>query len=164
MKACDSGLFFLLAAFLFASCGKEPSPASGGPTAAAPSAFTVRSLTAERSGDHLHLTVTVTVKNSSCAPLLLAPPAVQLWIGKDKSADPFIAPGLEPAEIAPGDESEGATHWWLAGSDLSGSLELEFAGARQTAKTAGAFVLASLAEGRPADLGFPVWVVHQFEN
>ena len=157
MKACASGLFFLLAAVLFVSCGKEPPPASGGSTAAAPSAFIIRSLTAERSGDHLHLTVTVHVKNPGTAPLTLTPPGAQLWIGKDKPAAPFIAPGLEPGIVDPGGESEAATHWWLAGSDLSGSLDLEISGARQTVKTASAFVLSSVVEGQSAPLAFPVW-------
>lgn len=135
-------------------CRREPSAPSAG---SSPSPFTIRALTAERSGDHLHLTVTVLAKNPGSAPLLLAPPAVRLWIGRDKTAAPFIAPGLEPAAIAPGVESEGTTHWWLTGADLSGPLELEIGGARQTVKTSDAFISGSLAEGQPMPLSFPVW-------
>lgn len=157
MKAWASGLCFQLAVVLFAGCGKNPSPAPGGSIASAPSNFTVRAVTAQRSGDHIHLTVTVHINNPGNNPLTQTPPAVQLWIGKDKPAAPFIAPGLEPAVIAPGAASDAATHWWLAGSDLSGSLELEIAGARQTVKTVGTFTLNSLVESIPEPLAFPVW-------
>ena len=154
MKACASGLFFLLAAVLFANCGKKPSASPG---AVALSPFTVRALTAERSGDHLHLTVTVRVKNPGSAPLLLASPAAQLRIGEDKHAAPFIAPGLEPAAIAPGAESEGVTHWWLSQDELSGSLEMEISGVRQPVKSAGPFPFEALPEHRATALPFPVW-------
>lgn len=154
MKAFASGWSFLSAAVLLAGCGKKPPAPSA---AAAPSTFTIRAVTAERSGDHLHLTVAVLVKNPGSSPLTLTPPAAQLWIGKEKPAGPFIAPGLESAVIAAGAESEAASHWWLAASDLSGSLELEIAGTSQIVKSTGDFVLDSLAEGQSAPLAFPRW-------
>jgi hypothetical protein len=137
-----------------AACRREsPAPSS----AAAPSTFAIRGVTAERVGDHLRLTVTALVKNPGPAPLTLAPPAAQLWIGNDKLAAPFIAPGLDPAVIAPGTESEAATHWWLAASDLTGSLELEVAGLRQPVKSVDAFAIEALTESKNVPLSFPRW-------
>ena len=154
MKAAVAISVFIAAAVILPGCRKEPSPPAG---TSAPSNFTIRALTAERSGDHIHLTITVHLNNPGTNPLILTPPAVQLWIGNEKPAAPFIAPGLEPEVIAPGAESEGCTHWWLAAPELSHALELEIAGARQTVKTADYFVLDSLVEGQPAQLAFPVW-------
>ncbi len=136
------------------ACRREPAAGSGGLIR---TTFTIRAVAAERSGDHLHLTVTVRAKNAGSIPLALAPPAAQLWIGSDKPAAPFIAPGLEPALVAPGGEAEGATHWWLAASDLSGPLELEIAGVRQPVKSTEPFAFNSLPENRPSALQFPQW-------
>ena len=138
------------------ACRREPAAGSGGPIR---STFTIRNVAAERSGDHLHLTVGVRVRNSGSIPLALSPPAAQLWIGGDKPAAPFIAPGLEPVLVAPSGEADAATHWWLAATDLSGPLELEIAGVRQLVKSAGAFPLNSLSDSQPAALVWPEWQV-----
>lgn len=139
-----------------AGCSKEPS-GSTDQTIPHAGSVTITSLVAERSGDHLHLTVTALVKNPGPGPLTLAPPAAQLWIGKDKPAAPFIAAGLAPAVVASGAESEAATHWWLAAVDLRGSLEMEIAGAKLVVKEAGDFSVNSLAEGEAAALHWPNW-------
>ncbi len=96
-----------------------------------PAPFTVTSVAAQRSGDHLHVTITVKVRNSGTVPLTLAPPTTQLWTGKDKPVPPFIAPGLEPSVISPGTESEASTHWWLEDPSAAAALELEINGTRQ---------------------------------
>ncbi len=142
----------LLAAL--SACRREPAAGSGGLIR---STFTIRAVAAERAGDHLHLTVTVRAKNAGSIPLALAPPAAQLWIGSDKPAAPFIAPGSEPELVAPGGEAEAATHWWLAASDLSGPLELEIAGVRQPVKSAEAFAIKALPESKSVTLSFPLW-------
>lgn len=149
-------MFAFLCAIL-TGCGRKPASSPTESLRAAASNFWIAALTAERSGDHLHLTVTVSVRNRILAPLTLTPPAAQLWIGKDKPAAPFIAPGLEPSVIAPGAESDAVTHWWLPASDLSGSMELEIFGVRQAVKSAGAFDIESLPEGRTVGLLIPQW-------
>jgi hypothetical protein len=93
--------------------------------------FTVTSAVARRSGDHLHVTVTVKVQNRGTAPITLAPPVAQLWAGKDKPVPPFIAPGLEPSVISPAAEAEADTHWWLESPGTAAALELEINGVRQ---------------------------------
>ena len=148
MKTWAAAVSFVIGAVTLSGCGKR---SSNPPGAAVPSAFKVHSLTAVRSGDHLHVTVTVEVRNTGTRPLVLTPPIAQLWIGKDKPAAPFIAPGLEPAVIAPGTASEAATHWWLAVTDLAGSLELEINAVRQPIH-AGTVSLDSLPENVPVIL------------
>jgi hypothetical protein len=139
-------------------CGCKPaSPAGNGKaTTVSASTFTVKSLTAERSGPHVHLTIAALVKNPGATALTLTPPAAQLFAGA-KSVEPFIAPGLEPAVIPAGGEAEVATHWWLAAGDLSGALTLDIAGARAEVKSAAAFALDLLPENRPVALSFPDW-------
>ena len=143
---------------LLAGC--KPSPPSGGGKSApvATATFTVKSLTAERAGDHLHLTLTTQVKNPAASALTLAPPAVQL-LANGKAVEPFIAPGLEPVVLAPGAEAEAALHWWLAAAELSGALTLEIAGSRVVVKSAGAFALELLPDKQPVSLAFPNWKI-----
>jgi chromate transporter len=138
--------------------GLAAPPASPGTRSATVTAatFTVRSLTAERTGDHLHLTVTALVKNRGTTALAAAPPEVQLFAGT-KAVEPFIAPGLEPRVITAGGEDEAATHWWLTAADLGGALTLEISGARAEVKSASSFALDLLPENRPAALSFPDW-------
>ena len=147
-----------VAAGWFAGC--KPSPPSGGGKSAtvAASTFTVKSLTAERAGDHLHLTLTTQVNNPAASALTLAPPAVQL-LANDKAVEPFIAPGLEPIALAPGAETEAALHYWLTAADLSSALTLEIAGARAEVKSAGAFALELLPDKQPVSLAFPNWKI-----
>ncbi|HEX2748693.1 MAG TPA: hypothetical protein VHM91_11885, partial [Verrucomicrobiales bacterium] len=109
---------------LFTGCGGKP--ASTG----SPASFSVISAVARHSGDHVHVTITVKVKNSGTATLTLAPPAAQLWIGKEP-VPPFIAPGTGPAVISPATESEADTHWWLENPATTAALELEINGTRQ---------------------------------
>jgi chromate transport protein ChrA len=137
------------------STAASPS-ASGGTAPVTASAFAVKSLTAERADDHLHLTITAQVKNPGATALTLAPPAVQLYAGT-MAVEPFIAPGLEPAVIPPGGEAEAVTHWWLAAADLSGALTLEISGASAEVKSTAAFALDLLPEQSPVLLSFPDW-------
>jgi hypothetical protein len=132
-----------LLAVMLTGCSRMPEGTHHSGT----SAFSLTHVSAQRSGDHVHLSVTVKVKNSGREPLTLTPPAVQLWMGKDRAAAPFIAPGLEPAVIAPGVEAEAATHWWLAASEWPGPLELEVNGGRETVKSGGGISINALAEG-----------------
>lgn len=134
-----------------------PSPATvAKSTPVAASNFTVKSLTAERTGDHLHLTITAQVKNPGAGALTLGPPAVQLFAGTNP-VEPFIAPGLEPAVIPAGSEAEATTHWWLAAADASGVLTLGISGARAEVKSASPFALDQLPENRPAVISLPDW-------
>ena len=141
---------------LLAGC--KPSPPSGGGKSApvATATFTMKSLTAERAGGHLHLTLTAQVKNPGSAALTLAPPTVQL-LANGTAAEPFISPGLEPAVLAPGAEMETALHWWLAAEEVTGALTLDIAGARAEVKSAGTFALDLLPERQPVPLTFPNW-------
>jgi len=135
----------------------EPSSQGGEKsTPVAAANFTVKSLIAERTGDHLHLTLTAQVKNLGTAALTLAPPAMQLFAGT-KPVEPFIAPGLEPTVIPAGGGAEAATHWWLTAADLSGAMTLEIRGARAEVKSASPFALDRLPENRPAAISFPDW-------
>jgi sarcosine oxidase gamma subunit len=143
----------LLAVSALSACGPAPAPGGGKSKA---SSFAVRYLTAERTGDHLHLTIAAQVKNPGAAALTLTPPAVQLF-AETKAVPPFLAPGLEPAVIPPGGEAEAVTHWWLAAADLSGALTLEISGARAEVKSTAAFALDLLPEQSPVLLSFPDW-------
>ena len=137
---------------LAAGCGKQPAtPAS----VTAPSPFAVRALTAERSGDHVHLTVTARIKNTGTAPLSVAAPAVQVFTGEGKPADQFIAPGLEPDVIASGAEMDAETHWWLARADVAGALTMEVSGIRQSVTSAGSFDFDSLPENKTIAIPLP---------
>ena len=146
----------LCAAAVLVSCKPAPAP-GGGKAAVSASTFTVKSLTAERSGDHLHLTLTAQVKNPGAEVLTLSAAAVKLMTADGRAVEPFIAPGLEPAVIAPGSEAEAATHWWLAAADLAGALTFDISGARAEVKSAAAFALDLLPESRPVALSFPDW-------
>ena len=148
------------AVLLLAGCREKP-PGPSGPAPAAPAvsasaSVAITGLTAARSGAHLHLTVSAKVKNTGSAPLVMAPPAVQFRAGS-RPVPPFIAPGLDPAAVAPGGESSADTHWWLAAADLVGPLELDVAGARVSVKSAAPFALESLSENKPVTLTFPDW-------
>ncbi len=148
-----SALFFFTA---LVACRPSP-PAGGGKSApVAGSTFTVNSLTAERSGDHVRLTITSQVKNPGTTPLTLAPPAARLFAGTT-AVEPFIAPGLDPPVISAGGESEAATHWWLSAADLRDALTLEITGARAEVKSTTAFALDLLPEQKPVPLPFPDW-------
>jgi len=129
--------------------------ASGAKSApAAVATITVRSLTAERTGNHLHLTITALVQNPGMAAP--PPPEVRLFAGTD-AVSPFIAPGLEPRAISTGAETESITHWWLTEANLSDALTLEITGARAEVKSAAAFALDLLPESKPVPLSFPDW-------
>ncbi len=152
MKARALRIFTVASAALAVGCEKQaPAPSS----AATPSAFTVRALTAERSGDHVHLTVTARIKNTGPAPLSLTAPVVQLFTGDNKKAAAFVAPGLEPAVIAAGAEMDAETHWWLAGADVADALTLEVTGIRQPLKSAGSIAFDSLPENKPIAIPLP---------
>ena len=152
MNARALRAFTVTVAALATGCGKQPSAPASAP---ASSNFTVRALRVERSGDHLHLTITARIKNSGTAPLPLTAPVVQLFTGKDKPAAPFIAPGLESSVLAAGAESEADTHWWLAGADMDSGLTLEVTGIRQPVTSAGAIVFDSLPENKPTAIPLP---------
>ena len=155
MKARALRIFTVASAALAVGCEKQAPTPSSAATPATPSAFTVRALTAERSGNHVHLTVTARIKNPGTAPLSLTAPAVQLFTGDDKKAAAFIAAGLEPAVIAAGAESEADTHWWLAGADVAGALTLEATGIRQSVASAGSIAFDSLPENKPIAIPLP---------
>jgi hypothetical protein len=154
MKKCWVSLAF--AALLYSACGPAAPPGKKTGTTVPASTFTVKSLTAERSGPHVHLTIAAQVKNPGPAALTLTPPAAQLFAGA-KSVEPFIAPGLEPAVIPAGGEAEASTHWWLSTADVAGPLTLDIAGARAEVKSPSAFALDLLPENRPVALSFPDW-------
>lgn len=99
-------------------------------------AFTITGLTAEPAGDHAHVIITVKATGPASGPVTLAPPACRLWTSSGEEVPPFIAPGLEPAILTPGVETEAATHWWLRAKDLKNTLELEINGTRAGAGTA----------------------------
>ena len=141
---------------LLAGCKPSPPSAGGKSATVATATFTVKSLTAERAGDHLHLTLTAQVKNPGATALTLAPPAVQL-LANGKAVEPFIAPGLELVVLAPVAETEAALHWWLSAAEVNGALTLEIAGARVEVKSAAVFALDALPENTPVPLSFPNW-------
>ena len=161
MKTAHAGKWiagWLLLPLALAGCRREPLASAGAASAAvAAGDFSVTGLQAERSGSHLHLIVQLQIKNPAAAPLVLAPPGVQLRAGKDRAVSPFIAPGLEPDLVAAGTESATVTHWWLAPEDLSGELTMEIGGAVAVIKNAGAFDAAALPEQQAAELTFPEW-------
>ena len=149
-----TGSVILCVMLCAAGCRRESASGTKGTEG---TGFTVKALTAERSGDFVHLTMLVLVNNTGPAPLSLTPPAVQLFAGGSRAVAPFIAPGLEPVAITPGAEATAVTHWWLAAADLSGSLELEINGSRATVKSTAAFAIDSLPESKTVPLAFPQW-------
>lgn len=139
----------------------KPSPGGGGsgePSAVAGSSSVVKSVAARRVADHVHLMLSLRVKNPDSTAFALTPPAVRVWAGR-REVEPFVAPGLEPPVISPGGEAEVETHWWLAASDLSGGITLEMNSSRTEIKSAAAFALDLLPEGGTVSLSFPDWKV-----
>jgi hypothetical protein len=109
-----------------AACRREPAapvPAAGH--------FSVKVAEYVPDGTHRRLRLLVHAENTTTAPLAAAPPAIQLFAG-DKPVPPFLAPGLEPGVIAPGQSAEVETHWWLSPGDTAAALTLVVNGARHS--------------------------------
>ncbi len=152
--AAGAGVFLIGLYFLFLPQKSKKEDWCGADSFSV-SKFYLTALTAERSGDHIHLIVTVHIRNPFPTPLRLDPPTAQLWIGSKNRALPFLAPGLEPPVIGPGAESEAATHWWIGASEFAGPLELKIADTRQPVKSMSAFSFDSLPENKPIAIPLP---------
>lgn len=114
----------LLLLLLLSGCRKDqPAPAPGTTGAAVKVAECVRE------ENHRRLRLVVPLANTGATPLTTGPPVVQLLAG-EQPVPPFIAPGLEPAVIAPGQTAEVETHWWLPEDQAGASLTLVANGTR----------------------------------
>ena len=145
---------------LHGGCRKDTAGPSTSSTAGAKAgAYSVKSVTAERSGDHLHLTIILQRGAGTRQSPGANDPLIELWTGNGKPVPPFIAPGLDPSVLSKDRPDEAETHWWVAADDLSGTLELNISGTRLPVKDAAAFDVTTLADQSVTPLTFPQWKV-----
>jgi hypothetical protein len=116
---------------LVAGCRKEEPGGSGSPTLPPASAGSgsVRLVEAVADGGHRRVRIVGVVRNAGSTRLEVQPPAVQLWAA-GKAVPQFIAPGLVPVTVAPGETMEAETFWWLPEAEAVGALEFEVLGTR----------------------------------
>lgn len=110
----------------------------------------------ERDYGNARLDLTVRVRHDGIHPLVMKAPQVRLMAG-EREVPSFFLPAERLPEVAPKTTTEVTLRYWLETTDLQGPLALEVDGEKVPVKSATAFDLATLENGKPKALRGVEW-------
>ena len=126
--------------------GWEAGPVSG--EVAAGGRVTMLGGALERDYGNARLDLEVRVRNEGVHPLVMKAPKVRLMAG-EREVPAFVLPAERLPEVAAKTTSEVTLRYWLERDDAKGSLVLDVEGEKVSVKSAKAFDLTTLENGKP---------------
>lgn len=110
----------------------------------------------ERDYGNARLDLEVRVRNEGVHPLMMKAPQVRLMAG-EREVPAFVLPAERLPEVAAKTTSEVTLRFWLEAQDVKGALVLDVEGEKVPVKSAKAFDLTTLENGKPQALKGVEW-------